>query len=112
MFLITQAKNAQDGTAWKAPAMRGYVFKTALDKTTEGKTTYGEGAWKLTFRKAEDSGGDPVDYDFYFDSTSGTSSVNLVLTKELLVYLASPSWQQGTATDFEAARTAASGGDW
>lgn len=102
MISREQLDFAADGTAWKTPAMRGYIKKTVL-----AAETHGENAYKLTFREAADDiqTGDPVDYDFYFDNGTGTSSTSLKLGKELLVHILNANWQQGIAEDFEAARS-------
>lgn len=94
MIDIDQIRYAADGTAWKTPAMRGYVKKTALDADT-----YGEGAFKLTFVKANGTA-----YDFFWDNGTGTSSSSLTLDRELLGHILNSNWQQGTAADYEAAR--------
>lgn len=104
---------AQSGTAWKTPAMRGFMFKTALDAET-----YGEGAYTLTFRKAANSGGNPQDYVFYFNvdptasaaAAAATSATNLILDEELLGHVLNSSWQTSTQADCENARDG--GGNW
>ena len=112
MLTSTQLKVAQSGTAWKTNTMRGYLFKTAL--TAE---TWGDGAYKLTFREAENDNGQPVDHDFYFDvDTSvytGTipNDETLMLDYELLGHVLNASWQSSSAADCEIARVG-SGGKW
>lgn len=105
MITINQLRAAADGTAWKTSSMRGYLFKTVLDPTT-----YGTGAFSLTFRKAENYQGNPVDYVFYFNNTSGTSATNLVLDAELLGHILNSQWQTSTQADCESARDGS--GDW
>ena len=99
---------AQSGTAWKTPSMRGFMFKEALDAET-----YGEGAYWLVFRKAENVNDMPQDYPFYYNvSTSAEveDATNLILDKELLGHILSNNWQSGKVEDFEAARTGS--GNW
>jgi len=94
MMDIDQIRYASDGTAWKTPSMRGYVKKTVLDAET-----YGDNAFKLTFVKANGTA-----YDFFWDNGTGTSSSSLTLDYELLGHILNSNWQQGTASEFEAAR--------
>ena len=112
MITITQLKVARSGTAWKTSTMRGYLFKTALDAET-----WGDGAYKLTFREAENDNGQPVDHDFYFDVNTavytGTipNDTTLILDIELLGHILNASWQTSTADECELARIG-SGGKW
>ena len=113
MISDTLLRSAASGTAWKTSSMRGYLFKTALNATT-----YGTGAYTLTFRKAENDNGNPVDYVFYFnvDATASEAAAavedadDLVLDSELLGHILKSNWMQGTAADYESARTG--GGGW
>ncbi len=113
MITASQLRSAANGTAWKTASMRGYLFKTVLDADV-----YGDGAYTLTFRKAENSGGSPVDYVFYFNvdatksatAAAATSATNLVLDEELLGHVLNSSWQTSTQADCESARDG--GGNW
>jgi len=97
---------AASGTAWKTSSMKGFIYKTVL-----AAETYGEGAYKLTFRKAANVNGNPVDYDFYFnvDTSVYTGTIpdatDLVLDKELLGHILDTNWIAGTVDEYEAART-------
>lgn len=119
MISREQLDYATDGTAWKTPSMRGFIFKTVLNETT-----YGAGAYKLTLRKAANDGGNPQDEVYYFNIDSTKADVNpsdahtaanvtqtLVFDKGLMGHILNSNWIQGTYADFEAARTG-SGGDW
>lgn len=92
---------AADGAAWKTPSMKGYIKKTVL-----AAETYGEGAYKLTFVKA-----DGTSYDFYFnvDTSVFTGTIpdasNLTFDRELLGHVIDNNWIAGTAAEFEAARS-------
>lgn len=120
MIDIDQLTYASDGTAWKTPSMRGYLFKTNLDAAT-----YGENAFSLTLRKAADYDHDsdpstpnvPNDTVYYFNIDAAKAAVNpspaydaahatqtLVFDKELMGHILNTNWQQGTVEDFESAR--------
>lgn len=113
MITDTTLRGAPGGTAWKTSSMRGYLFKTALDSET-----YGAGAYTLTFRKAADDNGAPVDYVFYFnvdaeasaEAAAAESADGLVLDAELLGHILKATWLSGAAADFEAVRSGT--GDW
>lgn len=113
MITSSQLRTAANGTAWKTASMRGYLFKTAL-----AAETWGAGAYKLTFREAENYQGNPVDHDFYFnvDTTVYTSTIpndtTLNLSYELLGHILMSSWQTSTAEECERARVGVSGGKW
>mgnify|MGYP007037218321 FL=1 len=94
MVRDSSVRIAQDGAAWKAPMMSGYLKKTMLDAETHGK-----GAYKITFVKKDGS-----EFDFFFDNGTGISANNLILDKDLLENLLVADWASGKAADFEAAR--------
>ena len=112
MLTASQLKTAANNTAWKTTTMRGYLFKTVLDADT-----YGTSAYTLTFREAENSDSNPVDYVFYFDldmtKAASQSAVQgeVDLDFELLGHILTANWQTGTKDDFELARVG-NGGVW
>lgn len=113
MITENDTKYAPDGTAWKTKGMKGYVYKTALDPDK-----YGEGAYMLTFRKAEDQSHQPVDAWFYFDvdrtasqeAAAAADCTDLNLSGELLKHLMNGNWVTGKKEEYEEARTG--GGEW
>lgn len=96
--------------AMKRPAMGGYFFRSAIS-TTAGT----EGDYTLTFRKRENVGGNPVDYVYSYDASTGVWTAPATmpdLTGELLGELLGDNWDVGTQEDFETARTGGSGDEW
>ena len=116
MITITQLNMAKNNAAWKTNTMRGYLFKTELPAQT-----WGAGAYKLTFREAENdtSGSTPVpkDHDFYFNVDTNVyddtipNDTTLDLDIELLGHILNASWQSFTKDECEIARVG-TGGKW
>lgn len=115
MITQSQLDVAADGAAWKTATMKGYWKKVKLPEDD-----YGTGAFKLMIVEADATNVDTSSathvYTFYFNldmtktAAQAVSDSTFTADKAFILHMLTASWQNGTATDYEAVR--AGSGRW
>jgi hypothetical protein len=98
MLTLSEIVRASDGTAWKTPTMRGYIFKGPTDAN---------GDFVIGLQPA--SGSDRYDYTYTASTGKLTAPATPApLDGQLLGLLMETNWLRATKAEYEGSRTDAS----